>query len=165
MLKLEDELSIQEIKFVWKWEKKKLPSSLVSLLNEKVDNLRGRRFCIERQWKTNSLAYRIARAANINMSIITAVKTRKTLTTNLKKKILMTLITIFADKETASYVEIEPSEPIPGNTKIGNRNTGNIVIPKLAIVPEFELMTATTSRSFSTTTTSWSPNYSHSFIH
>ncbi len=88
MLKLEDELSIQEIKFVWKWEKKKLPSSLVSMLNEKVDNLRGRRFCIERQWKTNSLAYRIARAANINMSIITAVKTRKTLTTNLKKKIL-----------------------------------------------------------------------------
>jgi hypothetical protein len=57
------------------------------MLNEKVDNLRGRRFCIERQWKTNSLANRIARAANINMSIITAVKTRKTLTTNLKKKI------------------------------------------------------------------------------
>ena len=77
----------------------------------------------------------------------------------------MTLIPIFADKEIASYAEIEPSKPLSGNMKIGNRNSGNIVIPKPAIVPEFELMSAITSRSSSTTTTSWSPDYSHLFIH
>jgi len=46
IMKFNDELKLQEIKFVWKWQKNKTPESLKQLITEKNDNLRGRRFII-----------------------------------------------------------------------------------------------------------------------
>jgi len=64
ILKLEDELIIQECKFLHRWEKN-LPSSLVNLINEKHDRLRGRRFIIPRNLKDNSVRTRLGKIANI----------------------------------------------------------------------------------------------------
>ena len=85
ILKLEDELSIQESKLIWKWDKKKLPASLNNLLTEKIDNLRNRRFVINRKWKKGSVSLRLATRANSSMKVIEAVKSKKSLVTKLKK--------------------------------------------------------------------------------
>jgi hypothetical protein len=44
LILFEDELRLQELKFIWKWENNKLPNSLNEILNEKQDRLRVRRF-------------------------------------------------------------------------------------------------------------------------
>ncbi len=67
ILKLTDELKIQESKIIWKWEHKKLPKSLLSLIEEKTDRLRGRRFVTIRGSKTGSIHDRLTkRAGQIN---------------------------------------------------------------------------------------------------
>ena len=48
ILSLEDELMVQESKLIWKWENKTLPKSLESIIEEKNDRLRFRRFKPER---------------------------------------------------------------------------------------------------------------------
>jgi len=88
ILRFEDELKLQESKVVWKWEKNKIPRSLKSILIEKNDNLRNRRFNIARNWRADSVSYRLASVANKSISDLSKFKTKKTLSLQLKKKII-----------------------------------------------------------------------------
>lgn len=87
LLKLKDELRLQEIKLIWKWEKKKTPISLGNILVEKRDNLRGRRFIIDRKWKPSSISHRLASRANKEISSVAQFNTKMTLTKHKKHEI------------------------------------------------------------------------------
>jgi hypothetical protein len=80
LLKLQDELRLQEIKLIWKWEKKKTPVSLGNILMEKRDNLRGRRFVIDRKWKLGSISHRLASRADKEINSVMQFNTKMTLT-------------------------------------------------------------------------------------
>ena len=88
ILKLEDELAVQETKVVWKWEKKKLPPGTQTLITEKIDNLRGRRFETLRNLKANSIHIRLAKRAGSEVGSLTNVKSKKTVVLRSKKKII-----------------------------------------------------------------------------
>ena len=88
ILRLEDELSIQESKILWRWEKNKIPRSLTGIIKEKQDGLRGRRFEQERNSKTNSIHNRLTKRANLFMPIISNYKSTHSLAINLKKEII-----------------------------------------------------------------------------
>ena len=87
LMKLEDELEIQESKTLWKWENKKLSRGLNDKIEEETDNLRGRRFKQNREWKQTSIAYRLANRATKSMSEISQFKTKNSLIKKLKKTI------------------------------------------------------------------------------
>jgi hypothetical protein len=88
ILKLNDEIKIQEQKVVWKWEKKKIPKSLNSLIEEKNDRLRGRRFNLIRNSKQLSIHSRLTKIANSSMNEITKFSSLEALSSNLKKSAL-----------------------------------------------------------------------------
>ena len=88
ILKLEDELLIQEAKIVWKWDKKRIPKSLQPVIEEKTDRLRNRRFKTIRNMKTNSINSRLAKIANNSMTLIASNKSTKSLSQSLKKRAL-----------------------------------------------------------------------------
>ena len=88
LLKFEDELRIQELKFIWKWENHKVPTSLKDLITERLDNLRNRRFNIARNSKVGSISARLTKRANLSMNTISQFKTKHTLIKNLKKDTL-----------------------------------------------------------------------------
>jgi len=90
LLKLEDEIEIQEQKIIHKWEYKKLPKGVSNIITEKIDRLRGRRFVVARVWKHNSIANRLAKQANGSIKDVTITKNRKNFTDNQRKKILET---------------------------------------------------------------------------
>ncbi len=52
MLRLEDEIAIQESKLIQKWNSNKIPLALKPLLVEKIDDLRGKRFVTSRNSPT-----------------------------------------------------------------------------------------------------------------
>jgi hypothetical protein len=87
ILKLEDELHLQESKCLWKWDKNKIPNSLKNIVSERVDNLRGRRFNVSRLWKVGSISARLAARANKSITLIGSCATKKTLTKRVKKSI------------------------------------------------------------------------------
>jgi len=84
LLKLEDEIRIQESKVVWKWINDKTAPGIKHILTEKQDNLRGRRFVIKREWKVDSISRRIATRANKEVPFLSKFKTKVTMTKNLK---------------------------------------------------------------------------------
>ena len=88
ILKLDDEIEIQEQKLIHKWEYKKLPKGICNVITEKNDRLRGRRFVAARNWKKNSIAHRLAKQAEKSLGEIMLNKNRKTYVDNQKKKIL-----------------------------------------------------------------------------
>ena len=88
ILKLEDELAIQESKILWKWENNKLPNSLMVIVEEKVDRFRGRRFHLKRNSKTESIHARLSKRANTSIDKISSASSKKVMSNNLKKDIL-----------------------------------------------------------------------------
>jgi hypothetical protein len=90
ILKLEDELKIQDSKIIWRWEKKVIPISLRNIIIEKHDNLRGRRFENLITNKKNSIKSRLVSRANKEILDIAKHKTKKALTTAIKKRIFDT---------------------------------------------------------------------------
>ncbi len=88
ILALEDELTLQESKVLWRWEKKELPRSLRNLIEEKQDNLRGRRFIIPRGAKPGSLISRLNKRATTSIAAISTFKTKKCMSKNLKCSII-----------------------------------------------------------------------------
>ena len=90
LLKLEDEIEIQEQKIIHKWEYKKLPKGVCNIISEKIDRLRGRRFVVARNWKKNSIANRLAKQANGSIKDVMVSKNRKNYIDNQRKKILET---------------------------------------------------------------------------
>jgi len=87
LLKIEDELAVQEAKIVWKWEKQKIPKGLAEIIKEKTDNLRGRRFEKQRNAKASSISIRLANRAQQEIHSISNSKTKKGLTTSLRKQL------------------------------------------------------------------------------
>ena len=85
LLYLKDELEIQESKLLWKWENKLLPKSIQSIIEEKHDRLRGRRFNITRNMKDSSLRSRLTKRANSSVSVIANNKSLKVLSNKLRK--------------------------------------------------------------------------------
>ena len=86
LLKLSDELSIQESKTVWNWDKQKIPKSLNNIITKRVDRLRGRRFNINRNYKTGNISYRLAKKANNCNNVIKPLKSRHSLVKKNSKK-------------------------------------------------------------------------------
>jgi len=88
LLKLNDELRLQESKLIWKWNQNKLPNSLSMILSERQDNLRGRRFNYQRNWKSGSISKRIAIRANSSINELSLIRTKSSLTKKIKKQII-----------------------------------------------------------------------------
>lgn len=88
ILKLADELQLQEYKTIWKWENKKIPTSLLSIISERLDNLRGRRFNISRTCKAGSVNQRLTSRANNCIQEIASIGSKKSLSKKIRKKIL-----------------------------------------------------------------------------
>ncbi len=90
ILKLEDELKIQQSKIIWRWEKKVIPISLSNIIIEKHDNLRGTRFENLITNKKNSIKSHLVSQANKELEDISKHKTKKALITAIKKRIFDT---------------------------------------------------------------------------
>lgn len=88
ILKFEHELEIQESKLLWKWSKNKLPSGLKSIVIEKDNVLRSRRFNIYRNAKINSINYRLSKRASSHIADIEKATSKKSLAKQIKQKIL-----------------------------------------------------------------------------
>ena len=88
ILKLQHELEIQESKFIWKWSKGKVPSSLKSVIIEKPNTLRSRRFESLRNAKLDSINFRLYKRATRDITKIDKFTSTKCLSTNLKKEIV-----------------------------------------------------------------------------
>ena len=88
ILKFEHELEIQESKLLWKWSKNKLPRGLKSIVTEKANVLRSRRFNIYRNAKLNSINYRLSKRATSHIADIEKATSKKSLAKQLKQKIL-----------------------------------------------------------------------------
>lgn len=88
ILKLEDELQIQECKIIWKWSKGKLPVSLNNIITEKNNALRGRQFEIYRNAKQTSINYRLSKRAGSLINNLTSATSSKSLTKKLTMNIL-----------------------------------------------------------------------------
>jgi len=98
ILKLEYEIAIQESKFIWRWNRNKIPNSLKSLLVEKIDNLRHRRFVNSRNSPPNSIESRLSRRATNSITAIEKFKTIKTMSNNLKKTFLVPNTLLYVDE-------------------------------------------------------------------
>jgi len=87
ILKLEDELKIAEEKLIWRWNKRKIPLGLVSIIEERPGNrLRNRQFVREHRWHQDSISYRLATRATKEIKDIEIAKSKKGLVKKLKKK-------------------------------------------------------------------------------
>jgi len=58
------------------------------IIEEKTDNLRGRRFVIPRGAKPDSIVSQLNRRAESNISTLSVAKTKKSMTHNFRKSIL-----------------------------------------------------------------------------
>ncbi len=90
ILKLEDELKIVEVKLIWRWLKNKIPLGLKNIITERnVANLRNRQFIRERNWKQDSIAYRLATRAKNEIKEIEVARSKKGLAKKYKNKSLL----------------------------------------------------------------------------
>ena len=92
-LKLEDELRIKESKIIWRWAAGKIPKSLNSIIKEKIDRLRNRRFEKYRNAKKESINYRLSNLGTSKIADICRATSIKSLATKLKKEIISTKYT------------------------------------------------------------------------
>jgi len=88
LLNLKEELEIQEAKLLWRWDKKLVPKSIKTLIEEKTDRLRGRIFVISRNLKNNSMNVRLTKLANKSMLNIANAKSLNSLASKLKNETL-----------------------------------------------------------------------------
>ena len=90
ILKLEDELSVQEEKLVWKWEKSKTPKGLENILIEKIDQLRGRRFVKYTRAKQESINFRLASRADKVITKVSDLTSKRSVTTHARNELFNT---------------------------------------------------------------------------
>jgi len=86
LILFEDELRLQELKFIWKWENNKLPNSLNELLKEKQDRLRGRRFAYLNN-NPRGVHNRLTKRANTEINMVSGVMSKDTMVKRIKKKL------------------------------------------------------------------------------
>ena len=102
ILKLDDELRLQEIKLIWRWQTKKIPNGLKNILNEKTTRqLRQRQFDQSNGWKHDSISYRLATRAMKEIDEISIAKT-KTGLKNKFKRIIRIAYTVKPELTTTS---------------------------------------------------------------
>ena len=90
ILKLEDELKIAEAKIIWRWNKKKLPLGLTSIIEERVDQrLRNRQFVRDHRWSLDSISSRLATRATKEIKEIEIAKSKKGLVKKYKNKAIL----------------------------------------------------------------------------
>ena len=90
IIKLEDELKIAEIKYIWRWEKNKIPLGLKDLIVERQNNnMRNRQFLRPREWKNDSIAYRLATRAIKEIKEIEVARSKKGLVKKYRQKCLL----------------------------------------------------------------------------
>jgi hypothetical protein len=86
IMKLEDELKLQEVKLIWRWHTKKIPRGLCTILTEKTSRqLRNRQFERLNNWKQHSISYRLATRAMKEIDEISTAKTKQGLKNKYKK--------------------------------------------------------------------------------
>ncbi len=77
ILKFEDELRLSEMKIIYRWEKKHIPLGLRNIILETNNRaLRNRNFIKDRQWKHDSLSYRLADRAKKEIKEIEIAKSK-----------------------------------------------------------------------------------------
>ena len=82
---------LSEVKLIWRWEKKKIPTGLEQILVEKNDRqLRRRKFERGQRWKLDSISNRVATRAVTEISEIEKINTKSTLKNHYKKRIINT---------------------------------------------------------------------------
>jgi len=90
ILKLEDELKIAEVKLIWRWLKNKIPLGLRDIITERNSiNLRNRQFISERNWKHESIAFRLATRAKNEIKEIEIARSKKGLAKKYKNKCIL----------------------------------------------------------------------------
>jgi len=104
ILKLEDELRIAEVKIIWRWIKNRLPRGLREILVEtQALNLRNRKFNRPRNWKHDSISYRLASRAIKEIKDIEIARSRKGLAKKYKNTILLTEYNSVCRKRNCLY--------------------------------------------------------------
>jgi len=89
--KLEDELRMQEVKTIWRWEKDKIPKGLAELIIEnRTRELRHRTFERKPRWKKDSIAYRLATRSLKEIEEISCARSKKGLMNKYKRIIMQT---------------------------------------------------------------------------
>jgi len=90
ILKLEDELRLSEVKIIWRWEKKKIPEGLNSLIREETGmNLRNRKFVRDHLWNVDSIAFRLATRAKKEIKEIEVARSKKGLVKKYRNNICL----------------------------------------------------------------------------
>ncbi len=90
ILKLEDELKIAEVKLIWRWLKNKIPFGLRDIIAERNSvNLRNRQFIRERNWRHESIAFRLATRAKNEIREIEIARSKKGLAKKYKNKCIL----------------------------------------------------------------------------
>jgi len=84
ILKIEDELAVQETKIVWKWEKNKLPLGTKQLLIEKQDS----RFERYPRASQNSINFRLSKRAENSIKLVKNIKSKKAVVQRTKSKFI-----------------------------------------------------------------------------
>ncbi len=87
LILFEDELWLQELKFIWKWENNKLPNSLNKILKEKQDRLWGRRFAYLNN-SPRGVHNGLTKWANTEINIVSGVMSKDTMVNRINKKII-----------------------------------------------------------------------------
>ncbi len=91
ILKVDEEIKLAEIKIIYRWEKNKIPAGLKELLSERANNnLRNRQFIRARNWKNDSISFRLATLAIKEIKEIEIARSKKGLTKKFKQKFLNT---------------------------------------------------------------------------
>jgi hypothetical protein len=86
---MDDEVKLAEIKIIYRWEKKKIPQGLKDIITERPDNnLRNRQFIRPRNWKHDSIGFRLASLAIKEIKAIEIAKSEKGLSKKFKQKFL-----------------------------------------------------------------------------
>jgi len=91
ILKFDDEIKLQEVKLIWRWDKNKIPKGLINLITEnRGRELRNRQFQRSHGWKKSSISYRLATRAMKEINEITCARSKNGLKNKYKRIIRLT---------------------------------------------------------------------------
>jgi hypothetical protein len=90
ILKYDDELKLSEIKIIWRWEKKKIPLGLSTIITEESQQrLRNRKFKRDPKWSKDSISYRLATRALKDIKQVEIAKSKNGLKNKIKNNCLL----------------------------------------------------------------------------
>lgn len=90
ILKYDDELKLSEIKIIWRWEKRKIPLGLSTIITEESQQrLRNRKFKRDPKWSKDSISYRLATRALKDIKQVEIAKSKNGLKNKIKNNCLL----------------------------------------------------------------------------